>query len=289
MVKPLHKNEDSGFVQHLRERNPDMYIEGWTFYCDVEGHGEFKTLVYDGNFTKATCPRCKECSDREADRARAVREFQDDLVKRYGVPADNAFATFENFEIRDYLGDQVKFEDSLALNATKNLADAVVSGDRYYALRNVTLFGTTGAGKSYLGAAAVAQTVRNGKSALMIADSALLSQVLACGKGKGAEQDQMRKRFEEYSLLVIDDMDHERWHQAKCTFLADLLIARFGAMKQTLILSNRSKDELLPAFGSAVESRLKRGRFITVTGEDRRKRQKMQEVKDEKASEKEAG
>ena len=48
-------------------------------------------------------------------------------------------------------------------------------------------------------------------------------------------------------------------------------------MKQTLILTNRSKDELLPAFGSAVASRLKRGRVLTVTGEDRRKGQKMME------------
>ena len=288
MVRPLHKNDDNGFIEHLRELEPERFIEGWTFYCDKEGHGEFKTLVFDGDFSKAACPRCQECHDRELEKAQAIRDFQDELVKKYGVPADNAFATFDKFEIRDYLGDQVKFEDRLALNATKALADATASTE-YYALRNVTLFGTTGAGKSYLGAAAVSQVVRSRKSALMIADSALLSQVLACGKGKGAEQDQLRRRFEDYQLLVIDDMDHERWHQAKCTFLADLLIARFGAMKQTLILSNRSKDELLPAFGSAVESRLKRGRFITVTGEDRRKRQKMQEVKDEKASEKEAG
>ena len=103
--------------------------------------------------------------------------------------------------------------------------------------------------------------------------------VLACGKGKGNEADNLRRRFEEYDVLVIDDADQERWHAAKCAFFADMVISRNSAMKGLLILSNRTYQEYVPAFGSAVESRLKRGKVISwIHGTDRRERQKKQEV-----------
>lgn len=279
MVRQIRRAEDNAFLEHMR--NMDFYkgktVEAWIFSCDEADHPDFRALVVDGDISNVCCPECGKARQVAEERERLAREWRETLVKKYGVPADNANALLDGYEIREDEGKQVAFEDRLALISTRSLLESTESHDAYNSVRNVTICGKTGVGKSYLGAALINEVARSGKSCYMIQDSALLSQVLATWKAKGREADDFRKRLEEYQVLVIDDLDHERWHQAKCSFLADLLIARFGGMKQTLILTNRSKDELLPAFGSAVESRLKRGRVITVTGEDRRKGQKMME------------
>lgn len=275
---PLHRNADNDLIRHLRESQGGQ-IEAWTFSCPVEGHPDFSTLVFGGDFSKPECPLCSEERRKEDERRRAKEEFFSDLIKNNGVPADNARATFETFEIRRDEGEQVAFEDSLALSAVKSILDTAQSRDPYSKVRNVTVCGKTGFGKSFLGSALACAARKNGLRVFMVKDSALLSMVLACGKGKGAEADQLRRRFEGYDILIVDDFDPERWHQAKCTFMADLILTLNGDLKQLLLLTNRTRDEAIPAFGSAVESRLKRGRVIVwIHGEDRRKRQKIQEA-----------
>lgn len=278
MVIKIARKPNNDFIRHLREsQNRDM--EGWKCKCDIPGHGEFDTLVFDGDYESIECPICREERRKAEERKKAEQEFYDSLIKDNGVPADNYMATFEKFEIREDEGEQVKFEDGLALRAVKALYDSIGSRDPYSAVRNVTICGKTGNGKSYLGAAMVSAAKKDGKKAFYIQDSALLSMVLACGKGKGNEADNLRRRFEEYDVLVIDDADQERWHAAKCAFFADMVISRNSAMKGLLILSNRTYQEYVSAFGSAVESRLKRGKVISwIHGTDRRERQKKQEV-----------
>lgn len=277
MVRPIRKAEDNAFLEHMRtmELYRGKTVAFWLFSCD-EKHPDFRMPVIDGDFGQVKCPECDKARQAAEERERLAREWQETLVRKYGVPADNAMAVMDGYSIRENEGKQVALEDRLALNGTRSLFESTKCHD-YSSVRIVTICGKTGVGKSYLGAALINEVAKSRKSCYMIQDSALLSQVLATWKAKGREADDLRKRFEAYQVLVIDDLDHERWHQAKCTFLADLIISRFGGMKQTLILTNRSKDELLPAFGSAVESRLKRGRVITVTGEDRRKEQKIME------------
>ena len=108
------------------------------------------------------------------------------------MPADNVTATFETFEIREDEGEQVKFEDSLALRYTKMLYESIGSRDSLGATMNLTLCGKTGVGKSFLGAALVSAAKRSGRTAIFIQDSALLSMVLAA---KGEAKEQLRKRF----------------------------------------------------------------------------------------------
>ena len=277
-LTPLHKEADNDLIRHLSE-SQKMRIEAWTFSCTVDDHPDFRTLVFDGDFGKAECPLCRKERQKEEERRRSEEEFFSDLIKNNGVPADNARATFETFEIRRDEGEQVAFEDSLALNAVKSILNTATSKDPYSKIRNVTICGKTGFGKSFLASALASGAKKEGISVFMIKDSSLLSMVLACGKGKGSEADQLRRRFESYQILIVDDWDPERWHQAKCTFMADLILTLNGDLKQLLLLTNRTRDEAIPAFGSAVESRLKRGRVIVwIHGEDRRKRQKIQEA-----------
>lgn len=272
MVTRIARRPDNNFIRHLRE-SQGRQIEGWTCRCDI--HGEFDALVFDGNYEGIECSDCRDERLRREERNKARKEFYDSLIKVNGVPADNVTATFETFKVREDEGDQVKFEDNLALKSVMALYESIGSRDAYASVRNVTLCGKTGNGKSFLGAALASATKKAGKSVLYIQDSALLSQVLACGKGKGAEADQLRRRMEDYDILIVDDADHERWHNAHCAFFADLVIARNSAMKGLLILTNRTYQDFVPAFGSAVESRLRHGKVISwIHGEDRRKPQK---------------
>lgn len=271
-VTRIQRKPDNDLVRHMRELQK-RDIVGWKFRCDVAGHGEFSALVFDGDFDRIECPACKEERRKADERRKAQEDFYDSLIKDNGVPADNVTATFETFEIREDEGDQVKFEDSLALRYTKMLYESIGSRDSLSATMNLTLCGKTGVGKSFLGAALVSAVKKSGRTAIFIQDSALLSMVLAA---KGEAKEQLRKRFGTYDIVVVDDADHERWAQAKCTFFAEMIIGRCSAMKGLMILTNRPVKDFVVAFGSGVESRLKRGRVVTVTGEDRRKKQKME-------------
>ena len=278
MVTKVERKPDNDFIRHLRELRGDS-IEGWICRCDVPGHGDFRALVVNGDFGRIECPFCKEENRKEYERKKAKENFYNSLIRINGVPADNVMATFDTFKIREDEGEQVRIEDTRALLAVKALYESIGSRDPYSAVRNVTLCGNTGYGKSFLGAALASAAKQDGKKVLYIQDSALLSQVLACGKGKGTEADQLRRRMEDYDILIVDDADHERWHAAKCTFFADLIINRNSAMKGLLILTNREYEKFIPAFGSAVESRLKRGKIVSwIHGTDRREKQKRQEV-----------
>ncbi len=283
MVEIIRKCENQTFPPFCEKffKNHEMgkTCERWIYRCDK--HGEFTSLVVDGKHN-LVCPECvKEEGNRKAS-AELLGEFEECLVKDCGIPADNSWATFEDFEIRDgeiFNGQDVGESDRAALHAVQALAKEITNPymKDFQAVRNVTLCGSTGQGKSFLMSSAGREFKSRGQSVLYIKDSALLDEVLATWKKGGPAQKELRQRFLSYDLLIVDDVDYERWRAAKNTFLADILIDRYDAMKRTGIITNRPASDMKTCFGDAVGSRLRKGKIVTMIGEDRRKKQKMQE------------
>ncbi len=283
MVEIIRKCENQTFppfcVNFFKAHDIGTTYERWLYSCDK--HGDFTALVVDGKHN-LVCPECvKEAGIAEAS-AEILGAFEERLVKDSGIPADNAWATFEDFEIRDgeiFDGQDVGESDRAALHAVQALAKEITNPymKDFLTVRNVTLCGSTGQGKSFLMSAASREFKLRGQSVLYIKDSALLDEVLATWKKGGPAQKELRQRFLSYDLLIVDDVDYERWRAAKNTFLADILIERYDAMKQTGIITNRPASDMKTCFGDAVGSRLRKGKIVTMIGEDRRKKQKMQE------------
>lgn len=288
MVEIIRKCENQTlppfFVNFFKTHDMGKTCERWLYSCDV--HGDFTALVIDGNHN-LVCPECvKEEENRRAS-AELLGSFEEHLVKDCGIPADNAWATFDQFEIRDgeiFNGQDVGESDRTALLAVQALAKEIKNPymKDFLTVRNVTLCGSTGQGKSFLLSAAGREFKLRGQSVLYIKDSALLDEVLATWKKGGPAQKELRQRFLAYDLLIVDDVDYERWRAAKNTFLADILIDRYDAMKQTGLITNRPASDLKTCFGDAVGSRLRKGKMVTMIGEDRRKIQKMKESEDVK-------
>ena len=288
MVEIIRKCENQimppFFADFFKTHKMGETCERWLYMCTK--HGDFTALVIDGKH-KLVCPKCEQ----EKDIARAVNAIKggnlEERMAAAGFPADNIWATFEGFEVRDgevFNGQDVGEADRSALNAVKALAQEIKNPymKDFLTVRTVTLCGSTGQGKSFLMAAAGKEFLKRDQTALYIKDSVLLGEVLDARKKEGVGLKALRNRFNSYDFLVIDDVDYERWRAAKRTFLADLILDRYDGMKQTGLITNRPASDLKTCFGDAVGSRLRKGKMVTMIGEDRRKIQKMKESEDGK-------
>ena len=278
MVRAIGKSGApvSAFFRMMMDNHPETVYENWTFRCDV--HGEFQTIISNGNTDGVCCPACKAEAEQKRQQEAAAREFTENLVKYQGIPEDNSEAVLDKFEVRTDEGPEVRSADKDAYDSVKEMTKTFSNKyfKTYSMVRNVTLCGKTGVGKSFLGCALIRESVLQKKSCFYIRDSVMKSKSMASYKKGGPESEEFRKTMESYDLLVIDDVDPKRWADGKSTFLADLIMTRYDAVKQTLILSNRTKEDLYAGFGGAVESRIRRGLVVTMIGEDRRKKQKQQ-------------
>lgn len=254
----------------------------WELECDKHNppHRFTRFLAQGTDTSTVTCPLCEaqDMNKKLQDDTRLMYENQ--MVETYGVPADNVHATFDTFEIRrDDPDPTVAMQDEAALDAMRELARPVSQITKLIMLRTVLLCGVTGSGKSFLGSALVNEVKHNGRKLTIryIADSTLLSMASKNWKKKDDSADQMRKLFESYDLLIVDDWNPDRWNAANSTFSYDLFIERYNNLKQTAVLTNRSPIDVKTAVGSAVWSRFQRGRVIILKGEDRRKKQKQEQ------------
>jgi len=251
----------------------------WLLECDKHNppHRFTRFLPQGADLSTTLCPLCDAEKMNRRLEEDAKSQYQNEMIQNYGLPADNVHATFDTFEIRtDDPDPNVPLQDEAALDAMKELARPVSPMARVLMLRSVMLCGVTGCGKSFLGCALVNEVKRNGRRLTIkyIADSTLLSMASKNWKKKDDSADLMRKQFEGYDLLIIDDWNPERWIQANSSFSFDLLIERHNQLKQTALLTNKTPIDIKPAVGSAVWSRLQKGRIIILKGEDRRKKQK---------------
>ncbi len=276
MVRAIGKSSApvSTIFRMIMDNHPETVYENWVFRCDV--HGEFQTIISNGNTDGVCCPACKAEADQKRQQEAAAREFTENLVKYQGIPEDNSEAILDKFEIRTDEGPEVRNADKDAYDSVKEMTKTFSNNyfKPYNMVRNVTLCGKTGVGKTFLACGLIRESVLQKKSCFYIHDSVMKSKRMASYKKGGMESEELRKTMESYDLLVIDDVDPKRWADSKSTFLADLLMTRYDAVKQTLILSNRTKEDLYAGFGVAVESRIRRGLVVTMIGEDRRKKQK---------------
>ncbi len=281
MVERVIQLPLSRFMAMQQENHPDDIYESWRFRCTVCGN-TFETCVSNGNFSKVSCPHCAREKEQERIKAESMKSYYENLESKYGIPKDNAYATLDTFSIRTDPNDpSVEEGDRHALYAMQELKSAL-SSTMYnpYILRNVTLCGTTGVGKSFLGAAimkeAIKMKLKNG--CMYITDAALMGRVSAAWKSKTKSEKDIKEEFAGYSLLVIDDVNPERWTKKGSGFLVELLEDRFKALDQTVMLSNLKMSQFLSSFGyDPAVSRLKLGRIVQMTGEDRRKLQKIEQ------------
>ena len=138
-------------------------------------------------------------------------------------------------------------------------------GDKFRVIRRllgtgcvIGLIGEWGTGKTQLGVAAIAEAIARDRVARYVKASTL-SRRLRCSFGRNATGENEMQIFADLmlpGLLVVDEVgqrDEREWEQH---MLADLVDDRYAAKRDTLLISNLTRDVFLACVGKGVEDRI---------------------------------
>ena len=113
--------------------------------------------------------------------------------------------------------------------------------------QNLTVFGSSGTGKSFIAAALARQVCLAGLSALYSSTAAIIAN-LQLNYGSPSYYSKL-KTLSNKSLLVLDDFCLTEYDNAEQTILFDVLNGRYGR-KSTLIVSQKLPDAWLENLGA---------------------------------------
>lgn len=120
----------------------------------------------------------------------------------------------------------------------------------------VSLIGPRGTGKTQMATSLARLVCRAGRSARYATAMGIFLELQETFDGGKKSNRLVIDEYTKPSLLIIDEM-HERgdtsWEDRVLTHLID---RRYGNLKDTILISNQTKDQMLAALGSSVASRL---------------------------------
>lgn len=130
-----------------------------------------------------------------------------------------------------------------------------------------------GNGKTQIGAEAIKQSARLGRSALFSSTTRFFMDIKATYKPDNKEtESDVLKRFTSPQLLVIDEFGRRGetdWEDRLLFFLID---SRYNDMKDTLMISNQTEADFMKSAGDSISSRLAHvGGFVNCKWETFRK------------------
>ena len=113
------------------------------------------------------------------------------------------------------------------------------------------LFGESGCGKTYLIRAFTNEIIKQGKKALYITENEVtddMVQLLLENK-----KDQLKKLYNEYDVLVIDDLFSINWMTDTQKAFTELIDEFYSENKQVILVSTRSLDDF-PVISEYIKS-----------------------------------
>ena len=129
-------------------------------------------------------------------------------------------------------------------------------------LSNLILLGCTGAGKTHLLTSTVMEALRNGKSARYIIEDDLFKE-LKKPRGLYASDCDVVTSYSSYDLLAIDNIGRGKHTEYRDTDLFSIIDKRYDAMRQTMLASSLTVQELSLYYDDALLRRLTEdGRII---------------------------
>lgn len=139
--------------------------------------------------------------------------------------------------------------------------------------RGLYLYGPTGAGKTWLAAAVVAEIAERGVAHPSWLPAMEIARALRddVHRDPGERGLPMKAKLREYRLPVIDDLGTERWTDYVAEEMAAALCYRYDHCLPVIITSNYSLGELDERMGARIASRLaEMCQVVQVAGPDRR-------------------
>lgn len=218
-----------------------------------------------------SCPDCRDSGYRGARLCECVRRLVSETQYAESTLAKGLSGkTLDNFSLDYYSGnDRARAEK--ALSACKRYADAFPA----QGISGLLLTGGTGLGKTHL-SAAVGNIISSKGYSVVYESASALCDTLEAVRFNRAELSE-RKKYENASLLIIDDLGTENTTAFSTAAIGSLIDLRIVAAKQTVISTNLTFDALKKTYGERIFSRLMgEYRVLALSGCDIR----MQKIKE---------
>lgn len=121
----------------------------------------------------------------------------------------------------------------------------------------VALIGGRGGGKTQLAVELMREATRRQNSALYSTALEFFMHIKSSYR-KDSKENEMDVilRYSKPSLLVLDEFGRRSESEWESNLLFELLDKRYGKMKNTVLLSNQTKEEFLAAIGPSLASRM---------------------------------
>lgn len=215
-----------------------------------EKHGDREITVFGDQ--PWYCPACLE------DKVKAEQRAKDDARRREGLMVT------ANLPPR-YIGERFIAHTEAqkqARGVAKAFMDAAIEGNWC----SLVLSGVTGTGKTLLATelaeAYMAKTTRTVKYATA---SNLTSEIRATYDGGGTKTEESEiRRFSEYGLLILDEIDMMRGSDNDIMLLTEIVNRRYNAGKPVVVITNKSRETLAEFVGERIDDRLYEGGFSIV-------------------------
>lgn len=194
---------------------------------------------------------CATCSDRKNQREIGER------IERAGIPDDVRHATLDNFKV-DRSNVSPKYQSPKTFVSA---ARAFLAAEK----RNAILAGTPGIGKGHLAAAVAIEFIRQGKRVAWIECSRLFKSYHKAYQTNST--DYIIDTLGEVDLLVLDEVCLRELPADGEEILFGVLDRRHKKALQTLLLANKTADEIKAWLGGRVSDRLRSGGLAFCYGE----------------------
>lgn len=121
----------------------------------------------------------------------------------------------------------------------------------------VALVGGRGGGKTQLAIELMRETTRKQGSALYATAAEFFMAIKSTYRKDSAENEMdIIARFSKPSILVLDEFGRRSESDWESNLLFELLDKRYGKMKNTILLSNQTKEEFISSVGASLASRM---------------------------------
>lgn len=229
-----------------------------------EKHGQVEIRVIDTPFLKKvlnTCHKC--CTEKRADEERLelerqAKQAEDRFIKHLidcGVSERHIDSTFDN-----YIADTDK--KVFALNTVKSFSDAFINGDH----GNAILSGNVGTGKNHLATALMKEVYTKSKKKAVITTVVKMIRHYRSTWSKESNQseDDILRYYSRVDLLIIDELGIQKGSEDEKNTLFEILNNRYESRLPTVILTNKTLQEVKEILGDRVIDRLKEDGCKTV-------------------------
>lgn len=124
----------------------------------------------------------------------------------------------------------------------------------------IALVGTRGSGKTQLAVELMKATTANLKRAYFTTATGFFMELKATYRKEASKTEgDVLNTFQSFQLLVIDEIGKRSESEWENNLLFELLNRRYNAMKDTVLIDNRSKADFIAAIGESLASRMNEG------------------------------